>query len=194
LSPGFEASAHLASAAAGLERRAVLQLFGMAAAGLLPGGCGGGPSWLAPPPGPPLAVLTPRAYATFTAAAARLVGPTGADPHRSAPARRRPHGRRPARPLARARGPLGQALLVLEFGVRPVLAKWRPFTALDGAAQDAVLEDLVRSRFDLKRQIFAGVRAMALLAFYGLDASRAVSGYPGPFGSDAVPIGAGLAG
>ena len=99
--------------------------------------------------------------------------------------------------LARApalAGPMGQALAVLEFGVWPLVAKVRPFTALAGDAQDAVLEQLMRSRLALKRQLFAGVRSLALLAFYTQPQSRAVSGYPGPFGSERVPIGAAMVG
>jgi hypothetical protein len=99
--------------------------------------------------------------------------------------------------LARAptlAGPFSQALLVLEFGVWPLVPKGHRFTGLDGRAQDGVLDDLMRSRFDLKRQIFAGVRSLAMLAFYGSPASRAVSGYPGPFGSEQVPIGAAMIG
>ena len=187
------AGAEIGRAAAGLERRVVLRLLGAAAAaGLLPSGCGGAPRALEPPPGPPLLVLTPRGYATFTAAAARLVGPTGAG---LIAERTLDVGRAADRLLARSPAlgaPLGQALLALEFGIRPLVAKWRPFTALEGTAQDAVLGDLMTSRWEVKRQLFAGVRALALLAFYGSPASRIVSGYPGPFGSERTPIGAAM--
>jgi hypothetical protein len=147
-------------------------------------------------PGPDvrLRVLSPRAYATFAAAAARIVGPSGAvmierrtvDVAAAADAL-----------LARApalAGPMAQALAVLEFGVWPLVAKVRPFTRLDARAQDAVLDDLVRSRLALKRQLFAGVRSLALLTFYTQPQSRAVSGYPGPYGSERVPIGAAMVG
>jgi hypothetical protein len=63
-------------------------------------------------------------------------------------------------------GPLGQALVLLEFGVGPVLGKLRPFTALDSDAQDAILAECMRSRLELKRALFRGIRALAMLAFY----------------------------
>ncbi|HWP65399.1 MAG TPA: hypothetical protein VNO26_05750, partial [Candidatus Limnocylindria bacterium] len=154
----------------------------------------GVPEQWAPPPGVPLAALSPRAYATFTAAAARIVGPTGG---RAIAERTIDVGRFLDGFLARSPSfatPITQALAVLEFGVWPLLAKLRPFTALGGAAQDAVLDDLMRSRLDVKRQLFAGVRSLALLAFYGTPESRSVSGYPGPFGSAAVPIGLAMIG
>lgn len=195
MTPALEAMGTLAVRGAALERRAFLRLAGsLAAAGLVPSGCTGVPEALAPPPATPLAVLTPRAYATFTAAAMRLVGPTGGA---LIAERTVDVGRTADVLLARTpalAGPLAQALAVLEFGVWPLVAKVRPFTALDGAGQDAVLDDLVRSRLDLKRQLVGGVRSLALLAFYGDPASRVVSGYPGPFGSEAVPIGAAMVG
>jgi hypothetical protein len=81
---------------------------------------------------------------------------------------------------------------VLEFGVWPLVAKIRPFTGLGPGAQDAVLADLMRSRWTLKRQLFGGVRSLALLAFYTQPQSRVISGYPGPFGSERIPIGAAM--
>jgi hypothetical protein len=85
-------------------------------------------------------------------------------------------------------GPLGQALLLLEFGVWPLVGKMRPFTALAGAAQDAVLDECMTSRLETKRAVFRGIRGLVMLAFYGSPASRTLTGFPGPFGSDAVTI------
>jgi hypothetical protein len=45
----------------------------------------------------------------------------------------------------------------------------------------------------LKRALFGGVRALALTAFYGAPASRALTGYPGPFGGGGVGIADGMA-
>ena len=87
-------------------------------------------------------------------------------------------------------GPLVQALWVLEWGVAPLVAKWRPFTALDGAGQDRVLEDLMRSRLDLKRDLFKGLKSLAMLTFYADPASRGRVGHPGPF--DAAGIAAAM--
>jgi len=195
MTPALEAAGALARTGAELERRTFLRLAGsLAVAGLLPSGCGGVPDRWAPGDGAPLTVLSPRAYATFSAAAARLVGPTAAS---LIVARRVDVGRFADAFLARTRSlaaPLGQALLVLELGVWPLVAKLRPFTSLSEPAQDAVLADLMRSRLALKRQLFTGVRSLAMLAFYSSPESRAVSGYPGPFGSAAVPIGAAMIG
>jgi len=195
VTPGLEALGALGRASAGLERRAFLRLAAvLATAGVLPSGCGGVPERWAPRAGSDLVVLSPRGYATFTAAASRLVGPTG-----GALVERRTVdvGRLLDGFLARAPAfvaPITQALVVLEFGVWPLVAKMRTFTALPGPAQDAVLSDLMRSRLGTKRQLFAGVRSLAMLAFYGAPESRVVSGYPGPFGSAAVPIGSAMIG
>jgi hypothetical protein len=175
----------LADAAAALDRRAFLRLTALAAgAGLLPAGCGGG----APRPGVELVVLSPRTYSTFNAAAMRLVGPRGAaliadgtvDPGAAADAilTRSPT-------LA---APLGQGLLALEFGVWPLLPKLRPFTALSADGQDAVIADLAGSTVGLKRALYGGVRSLAMATFYATPASRALTGYPGPFGLGAVTI------
>jgi len=172
-----------------LARRTVLRAIGTGVAmGLLPTGCSGVPPTLAPPPAQALVVLTPRTYAVFTAAAARLVGPRGAplvldrtiDVGTLADAWL---ARTPA--LA---APVGQALLLLELGVWPLLDKVFPFTALDGRAQDAVLEGCMTSRLELKRSVFRGIRALAMLTFYGSPASRTLTGFPGPFGSGDVTI------
>ena len=172
-----------------LARRTVLRAIGTGVAmGLLPTGCSGVPPTLAPPPAQALVVLTPRTYAVFTAAAARLVGPRGAplvldrtiDVGTLADAWL---ARTPA--LA---APVGQALLLLELGIWPLLDKVFPFTALDGPAQDAVLADCMTSRLELKRSVFRGIRALAMLTFYGSPASRALTGFPGPFGGGDVTI------
>jgi hypothetical protein len=186
--------ADLARAARTLDRRTFLRLAGLAAAsGVLPAGCAGVPDPYTPSPGTPLVVLSPRAYATLTAAAMRIVGAEGA-----ALIRRRvvDVGRTADDLLARNPRlalPLGRALVVLEFGIWPVCAKLRPFTSLDGPAQDAVLADLAGSGIALKRALFGGVRSIALTTFYGAAASAALTGYPGPFGLDAVTIADGMA-
>jgi hypothetical protein len=172
-----------------LGRRTVLRVLGVAGLGaILPAGCAGVPSGLAPPPGASLAVLSPRTYAVMTAAAMRVVGPKGAAlvADRSIDV-----GLLADAWLARTPaigGPIGQALLLLEFGVWPLVAKLRPFTALDGDGQDAVLRACMTSRLETMRAVFRGVRSLAMLTFYGADASRPLTGFPGPFGSGTVTI------
>lgn len=161
---------------------------------MLPGGCGGVPETLAPPAGLSLSALRPCDYATLPAAALRVVGPRGAELIFS---RTVDVGRLADELLARSpavAGALSQALVVLEFGVWPLVAKLRPFTQLSGQAQDAVLTDLARSRLAVKHALYGGVRSLALLsAFYGAPQTRSLSGYPGPFGVGAVTVSDGLA-
>ena len=162
-----------------LDRRAFLRLAGIAAgAGLVGTGCGGVPPALLPPPGAELVHLTPRTWAVFTAAAARIAGPAGAQ---LIAERRLEPGAHAEAFLASAptlAAPLRQALLVLEFGVPPLLAKLRPFTALAPAGQDAILDELMRSRFETKRLLFGGLRSLALLACYSDPDSREWMDYP----------------
>jgi hypothetical protein len=85
-----------------------------------------------------------------------------------------------------------QALVVLEFGVWPIVDKVRPFTSLSGQAQDAVLADLARSGWRW-RALYGGVRSLVLSAFYGATPTWPLSNYPGPFGLGAVTIADALA-
>ena len=167
-----------------LDRRGFLRLVGgVASAALLPTGCGGAPADYAPPPDLALEHLTPRTYAVLIAAAERIVGPGGGPLVRE---RRVDPGAAAEAFLASSpalAGTLRQALLVLEFGVPPLVAKWRPFTALDGPSRDAALDDLVASRLALKRTLFKGVKSISLLGFYGSPAGRARTGYPADLGA-----------
>src|SRR5262245_12788764 len=184
----------LARAAGVLDRRGFLRLAGFAtAAGLLPAGCSGLPAVYAPAPDAMLAVLGRRAYATFTAVAMRVVGPAGAEliGRRTVDVATMADGILAGRPALA--GPLTQGLTLLEFGVWPLLPKVRPFTSLDGLAQDAVLADLAASGLTLKRALFDGLRSLVLTTFYAAPAARAFTGYPGPFGTGAVTIADGMA-
>ena len=186
-------SSDLQRAAAALDRRAFLKAAGaVAAAGLLPAGCGGVPDLLAPPPDLRLAALSRRAYATVNAVGARIVGPQGA-----ALIERRTVDVGALADQLLARNPvlaglLSQGLAVLEFGVWPLVAKFRPFTSLSAEAQDRVLADLADSHFETKRELFGAVRALVFSTFYGAPATRLLSGYPGPFGFGRVTIADGL--
>jgi hypothetical protein len=175
-----------------LDRRGFLRLAGVAAAaGVLPTSCEGLPPALNPADPSTLQVLSPRAYATFQAVAMRCVGPRAAEAIR---ARRIDPARAADLWVARLpaiAGPLVQGLWVLEWGFAPLVAKWRPFTALDGAGQDRVLEDLMRSRLDLKRDLFKGLKSLSMLVTYSTPAGHELAGYPGPF--DAAGIRAAMA-
>ena len=168
-----------AAALTALDRRGFLRVAALAAAsGLLPSGCSGPAEDWAPPADLELRHLTPRSYAVLGAAAARIVGPRGAELMRAG---RIDPARNTERFLARApslAAPLQQALLVLEFGFQPLIAKLRPFTALDAAAQDTVLADLMGSRLAPKRLLFNGVRSVSLANFYGDPVSGRLTRYP----------------
>jgi hypothetical protein len=167
-----------------LDRRGFLRLAGLAAAtGLLPTGCGDVPRKFAPPPGLELEFLTPRSFAVLTAATARVAGPAGAE--QIARGELQP-GRAAESFLAGApdlAGPLGQALLALEFGFWPLLGKLRPFTGLSDSGRDRVLHELMASHLGLKRLAFNGIRSVALLCFYGSLAE----GRPAGFGLGEIP-------
>lgn len=171
----------------GLDRRGFLRAMGVAAAaGLLPLGCGGVPDALRP--NRPLKVLGPRAYATLRAAAERIVGPPGDARIRRGridPAAFADDFLVGAPALA---GPLEQALLALEFGVFPLLGKWRPFTALAADDRDAILRELAGSRLELKRALFRGVKSVSLLGFYASPESHDLMAYPMVSGQPAVRI------
>lgn len=163
---------------AALDRRGFLRLLaGAAGAGLLPVACSDAPEGRAPPDGVELALLSPRSYAVLNAAAARIAGPRGAAlVHAGAldPARVADRFLADSPELA---APLAQALLGLEFAVWPLLGKLRPFTSLDDPERDAILQELMRSRLELKRMAFQGLRSVSLLGFYGALAEQRPAGF-----------------
>ncbi len=183
MNPPCGAELELARSLAALDRRGFLRLAGLAAAaGWLPAGCRGAPAGAGPPPELALRVLSPRSYAVVNAATERIVGERGREALRA--------GR--VDPGARADAFLGQepgladlleqALFALEFGVFPFVGKLRPFSALDAPARDAVLDELMRSRWSLKRNLFKGVKSIAVLAFYGSALYQPVTQLPGVAG------------
>jgi len=190
VTPARDAALREARAAfAALDRRGFLRLTaGLAAAGLLPTGCGAAPPELAPGPGVRLEVLTPRSYAVLRAASLRLLGPRAAalvgagavDPAALADAW--------LAPLPALGAQLHQGLLLLELAPWPLLPKLRPFTRLDDAGRDAVLHDLFTAQSDWKRALFKGLKSFACLTFYSAPPSRAITRYPGPFGDARVTI------
>jgi hypothetical protein len=171
-----------AEALVALDRRAFLRGAAALVAALAPAGCGGAPEAWRPPPGLVLRHLSPRAYAVLRAAAERLVGGAGGERLRAgavdpAPAVEELLAGSPE--LAR---PLGRALWALELGLPPLVWKLRPFTSLSGPERDRVLGDLAGSRLALGRALFAGVRSVSLLGYYGSDACQPVTRLPGVAG------------
>ncbi len=174
-------------ALAALDRRTFLRLAGVVVgAGLLPTGCGSLPAELTPPADRPLAMLTPRGYASFQAFSMRFAGPRvrsgiaagNLDPAAAADAW---IARQPALGAT-----LGQGLTLLEWGVWPILPKWRPFSALDGRAQDHVLADLAASSWGWKRDLYRGLGSLASVIVFGDPAVRALLDFPLPFDAAGV--------
>jgi hypothetical protein len=163
---------------AALDRRGFLRLAALAAASpWLAAGCARAPAGLAPPADLALVHLSPRGYAVLNAAAGAIAGPRGAVLVRE---RALDPGRAGERFLADApelAAPLGHALLFLELAPWPLLAKLRPFTALSDPERDAVLRELMSSRLAAKRLVFAGLRSVSLLAFYGAAAEERPPGF-----------------
>lgn len=169
-----------------LDRRGFLRLTGgLLATGLLPAGCSREgrllPDVLTPPRALQLESLSPSGYAAFQAFAMRLAGPRAA---RAIAARELDPAAAADRWVARLPAvgeALGNGLALLEWGVWPLLPKLWPFTALDGSGQDRVIEDLQRSRVGVKRDLYRGLKSLAVLVVYTAPAARSWVGHPGPF-------------
>jgi hypothetical protein len=178
-----QAERRLEASLARLDRRGFLRATGLAAAaGLLPTGCGGAPADLAPPPDLDLAVLSPRTYATFRAASGAILGPRGREAARAAGVdlAARADARLADTPAFAEL--VQRALLALEFGVPPLVPKWRTFTGLAPDARGGVLARLATARWDLSRALFQGVRSFTWLAWYAAPESHAAIHYPPPYG------------
>lgn len=172
-----------ASALSALDRRAFLRLAGaVTAAGSWPLGCLPVRNELCPPPEVELTQLTPRTYAVFQAAAGRLLGPGPSELIQRGVVNPAQIADTWLARLPELAAALRAGLLVLEFAPFPFLRKLRPFTALGPSAQDTVLADLMCSSADWKRTLFKGLKSFACLTFYSAAPSRALTGYPGPFG------------
>jgi len=188
--PDATAHANAARAAlARLDRRRFLSL-GIAATGatLLPAGCGGVPDSLRPRADVALRQLSPRGYATCTAADQRLTGPA------AAAAIARPEidvGTAVDRWVDREPGLAGavtMALTALEWGIPPWVPKWRPFTGQSERDQDRILAALMEARLDVSRDIFRGIRSLVFVAVYSDPKGVRLTHFPGPFGSAEVGI------
>jgi hypothetical protein len=127
----------------------------------------------------PLQVIHERRFGVLAAAAARVVTVPGADPveiaHRVDEAL--------ARTTPEAGVEFNQLLGLLESAlVGMLLDRRRPraFTELAPSEQDAALSAFRDSRFVLRRSGYNALRKLCTGAYYGLESSWAVVGYPGP--------------
>jgi hypothetical protein len=78
------------------------------------------------------------------------------------------------------------ALRVLEWW--PVLTgRFARFSALEVGAQDRVLEGMARSRFDLVRSSFSGIRMLGLFYYYAAESTWPAIGYDGTWAAPNPP-------
>lgn len=120
-----------------------------------------------------LRVLRPWEYRVVEAVGARIVAPERAEVGRTVDATLAelpPGDQRDVRRL----------LAVVEHGAPLGTGRWRRFTALDAADQDAVLRSLERSPSASLRGGFGVLKALAYLALYQDPRSWPALGYAGP--------------
>lgn len=76
---------------------------------------------------------------------------------------------------------LRSALGLVEWVGGPYAGHWGRFSSLGREARSDVLAAGVRSRLELPRAIFAGLKQLCLFVFYAQDASWPGLGYAGPW-------------
>lgn len=133
-------------------------------------------------PARPLRALDPVAFSVLAAVADRLIdAPPGAPTPASLElAETIDEALAKMGPLAAAE--VSRVLMLLESPIAGLLmdGRPRPFTALDAAGQDAVLEAWRTSRWTLRRQAYKALDLLVAAAYFGHPASYASTGYPGP--------------
>ncbi|MFT3770187.1 MAG: twin-arginine translocation signal domain-containing protein [Minicystis sp.] len=126
----------------------------------------------------PLQVLDERGFQVLVAIAARIVTVEGVDPVAIA------HDADQALAFAvpEARADLRKVLGLFENALPGLIfdGRARPFTQLDPAAQDRVLESWRDSRLVLRRGAYHALRKMCLAACYKEPATWRALRYPGP--------------
>jgi hypothetical protein len=132
---------------------------------------------LASPSGP-LRVLDERGFQVMVAIAARVVPVEGADPAAIAQG----VDLALSRAVPEAQADLRKVLGLFENALPGLLldGRARPFTTLDPAAQDRVLEAWRDSRLVLRRGAYHAIRKLCLAAYYGEQAAWRSLRYPGP--------------
>jgi hypothetical protein len=127
----------------------------------------------------PFLFFTAKTAATFRAAAGRIVpsdaDSPGADCEAAVRIADRALSERPERDRKLLRAFLGAVEWL------PVVRYGRGFTKLSAEQQDGFLRFLETNRYFGKlRQGFFGLKAFALMGYYGLDETWRELGYPGP--------------
>jgi hypothetical protein len=163
-----------------MQRRTFLKRGLLGGAVLVLGGAGVAlqPTRRTATPRAPLQVLDERGFQIMAAIAARVVPVEGADPAAIAQG----VDEALAHAVPEARADLAKVLGLFENALPGLLldGRARPFTQLDPAAQDRVLEHWRDSRLVLRRGAYQALRKLCLGAYYATpEAWRAVH-YPGP--------------
>jgi len=126
----------------------------------------------------PLLVLAPSSFQVLVAVASRMVTAKGADPVAVA------HGVDEAltRVPVEAQVDLNKLLGLLENALPGLLldGRMQPFTRLEGASRDRVLESWSTSRFAIRRTGYQALRKLCLAAYYSEESSWGPLGYAPP--------------
>ena len=165
------------------SRRRLLQS-GLAGAALLSGGALG----LALQPGAtrdprePLLVLSPRAFAVLAAIVDRWCPAAPGLPDGGSLRVPEKVDRLLDRLDPKIAGEVERALLLLENGLAGLLldGRARPFTTLDGDAQDRALERWRTSGLSVRRQAHKAIRGLVDASYWSDPATFPFVGYPGP--------------
>ncbi len=164
----------------GIDRRGFLRASAggaaaVALASAIPAGCAADYPQ-AEADGAALEALTPKEYAVARAAAEAVLVAVPVPPERIA--------RRIDRELARVgepvRGDMKTVFALLEH-LTILGGRFRRFTALEPGARLDYLHGWARSRFTLRRGAFQAVRAFVCFYAYCDDATRPLTGFPGPW-------------
>lgn len=163
-----------------MNRRSFLKR-GLAGGALLALGGGAGlaawPSRVVHVPTEPLVALTPKAFNTMAAVAARVVTVPAADPvviaHTVDAAL--------ARAVPEARNDLVSVLHLLDSAVVGVMDGYLgPFSTLSPEAQDRALYAWRDSRLTLRRGAYKALKNLAATSYYRKEAAWEDAGYAGP--------------
>jgi hypothetical protein len=135
-----------------------------------------------PPPADGLRVFSLREYATLDALAHRLVAKLPGWPTVEEVGVARAVDRIAERVEPSALAELKQLLGLFENGLAGFLfgGRTEPFTALDAASQDRVLEEWRDSRIALRRTGYNALRTLVLAGYYQSPLTWKPLGYPGP--------------
>jgi hypothetical protein len=138
--------------------------------------------WSIPPPGEGLHTFSPREYAVLDALAHRFIGVRPGWPSVELVGVALAVDRIVERTEPSVRAELKQLLGLFDNALAGFLfgGRTRPFTALDAADQDRVLEEWRDSRIAVRRTGYNALRTLVLAGYYQSPLTWKPIGYPGP--------------